>query len=51
MTPPSHAFRLVAENELCRHATGFVQMGHNYRTIDWMIFSMDAETLKDVMKW
>ena len=25
---PSHAFRPVAENELCRHVTGFVQMGH-----------------------
>ena len=25
---PSHAFRPVAENELCRHATGFMQMGH-----------------------
>ena len=23
---PSHAFRPVAENELCRHVTGFVQM-------------------------
>ena len=26
----NQAFRAVAENELCRHATGFVKMGHIY---------------------
>ena len=25
---PSHAFSAVAENGMCRHATGFVKMGH-----------------------
>ena len=27
---PSHAFSAVAENGMCRHATGFVKMGHIY---------------------
>ena len=29
----NQAFRAVAENELCRHATGFVKMGHIYTRV------------------
>ena len=30
MSPPMHFGPYVAENELCRHVTGFVQMGHRW---------------------